>query len=123
MAFNFGSGFGVPQQPAFSQFQQAAAPASTFGVQSFGAAQPNAPAFGAQGVGRRFDQIYDANGRLSETEVAGFTDLFARVDYRFIGKGRIWIQGSNLLNNKYQYWNGYQVWGLTVMGGISLGLF
>jgi len=79
--------------------------------------------FGAQGVGRRFDQIYDTNGRLSETEVAGFTDLFARVDYRFIGKGRIWIQGSNLLNNKYQYWNGYQVWGLTVMGGISLGLF
>jgi hypothetical protein len=50
MAFNFGSGFGVPQQPAFSQFQQAAAPASTFGVQSFGA-QPNAPAFGDQGMG------------------------------------------------------------------------
>jgi hypothetical protein len=50
MAFNFGSGFGVPQQPAFSQFQQAAAHASTFGVQSFGA-QPNAPAFGAQGMG------------------------------------------------------------------------
>jgi hypothetical protein len=49
MAFNFGSGFGVPQQPAFSQFQQSA-PASTFGVQSFGA-QPNAPAFGAQGLG------------------------------------------------------------------------
>lgn len=78
---------------------------------------------GAQGVGRRFDQIYDTQMRLSESEVAGFMDVFARVDYRFTGKGRIWIQGSNLLNNKYQYWNGYQVWGLTVMGGISLGLF
>ena len=50
-------------------------------------------------------------------------DVFARIDYRFIGKGRIWIQGSNLLNQKYQYWNGYQVWGTTIMGGISLGLF
>mgnify|MGYP003942833757 CR=1 FL=1 len=78
---------------------------------------------GAQGVGRRYDQVLDNMNRLKETEVEGFMDVFARIDYRFIGKGRIWIQGSNLLNQKYQYWNGYQVWGTTVMGGISLGLF
>ena len=78
---------------------------------------------GAQGVGRRYDQVLDNMNRLKETEVEGFMDVFARIDYRFIGKGRIWIQGSNLLNQKYQYWNGYQVWGTTIMGGISLGLF
>jgi hypothetical protein len=52
MAFTYGSagsGFAVPQQSAF-QSQQASAPPSTFGVQGFGA-QPNAPAFGAQGMG------------------------------------------------------------------------
>ena len=78
---------------------------------------------GAQGVSRRYDQVLDNMNRLKETEVEGFMDVFARIDYRFIGKGRIWIQGSNLLNQKYQYWNGYQVWGTTIMGGISLGLF
>ena len=77
---------------------------------------------GAQGLGRRFDQVY-TNNRLTQAEVPGFADLFARVDYRFIGKGRIWIQGSNLLNSQYSYWNGYQVWGATIMGGITLGLF
>ena len=78
---------------------------------------------GAQGIGRRYDHVLDNMNRLKETEVEGFMDVFARIDYRFIGKGRIWIQGSNLLNQKYQYWNGYQVWGTTIMGGISLGLF
>ncbi len=77
---------------------------------------------GAQGVGRRFDQTMK-NNRLTDIEVKGFTDVFVRADYRFIGKGRVWIQGSNLLNSKYSYWNGYQVWGTTIMGGITLGLF
>ena len=71
MAFNFGSGFGVPQQPAFSQFQQAAAPASTFGVQSFGA-QPNAPAFGAQGVGGAQGFVTPATGQFGAQGASGF---------------------------------------------------
>lgn len=77
---------------------------------------------GAQGVNRRYDQTM-VNGILDKVDVKGYTDVFARIDYRFIGKGRIWVQGSNLLNQKYMMWNGYPVWGLTVMGGISLGLF
>ncbi len=77
---------------------------------------------GATGMGRRLNQIYDGTN-LKTTEVAGFTDVFARVDYSFSGKGRIWVQGSNLLAKKYQNWYGYPVWGLTVMGGISIGLF
>ena len=71
MAFNFGSGFGVPQQPAFSQFQQAAAPAATFGVQSFGA-QPNAPAFGAQGMGGAQGFATPATGQFGAQGASGF---------------------------------------------------
>lgn len=77
---------------------------------------------GAQGVGRRFDQVSTLN-KLTEMEVAGYTDVFAKIDYRFLGKGRIWIQGSNLLNQRYMQWNGYPVWGATIMGGITLGIF
>jgi hypothetical protein len=77
---------------------------------------------GAEGVNRRFDQTL-INNVIDRIDVKGYTDVFARIDYRFIGKGRIWLQGSNLLNQKYMMWNGYPVWGLTVMGGISLGLF
>jgi len=77
---------------------------------------------GAKGMGRRLNQVR-IEDKLQETEVAGFTDVYARIDYRFSGKGRIWVQGSNLLGKKYENWYGYPVWGLTVMGGISIGLF
>lgn len=77
---------------------------------------------GAKGMGRRLNQVR-IKDKLQETEVAGFTDVYARIDYRFSGKGRIWVQGSNLLGKKYENWYGYPVWGLTLMGGISIGLF
>ncbi len=77
---------------------------------------------GVKGMGRRLNQVR-IEDKLQETEVAGFTDVYARIDYRFSGKGRIWAQGSNLLGKKYENWYGYPVWGLTVMGGISIGLF
>lgn len=69
---------------------------------------------GMQGIGRRVD---------IKGEYKGFNDVFARVDYRLNGKGRIWIQGSNLLNQDYYTWYGYKAYGLTVVGGISLAIF
>jgi len=77
---------------------------------------------GLNGVGKRYNQVVE-NNRLKVKDMPGYTDLFARVDYRFIGKGRIWIQGTNLLNNKYPIWYGYPAYGLTITGGISIGLF
>lgn len=77
---------------------------------------------GLNGVGKRYNQVVE-NNRLKVKDLPGYTDLFARVDYRFIGKGRIWIQGTNLLNNKYPIWYGYPAYGLTITGGISIGLF
>ncbi len=69
---------------------------------------------GMQGIGRRNERSGDYRG---------FNDLFARIDYRFGGKGRIWVQGSNLLNQEYDTWYGYRAFGLTVIGGISLAIF
>jgi hypothetical protein len=77
---------------------------------------------GMQGIGKRYNQIL--KGKTLETvSYSGFNDLYARIDYKFNGKGRIWIQGSNLLNQDYQTWYGYKAFGLTVVGGISLAIF
>lgn len=73
---------------------------------------------GMQGVGTRYNSLMNKSLPLNK-----YTDFYARLDYRFNGAGRIWIQGSNLLNQNYQTYYGYNAFGLTVMGGISIALF
>ncbi len=77
---------------------------------------------GFDGVGNRFNRIGESNS-LKTIKVPGYFDLFARADYRVLGKGRIWIQASNILSSQYQQWYGYRNYGLTVMGGLSIALF
>jgi hypothetical protein len=77
---------------------------------------------GLDGVSKRRNQVI-VDGKPQTKEMPGYMDIHARIDYRLSGKGRIWIQGSNLLNNEYQQWYGYKNFGLTVMGGLSLSLF
>lgn len=77
---------------------------------------------GLDGVSKRSNQII-VDGKPQTKEMPGYMDIHARVDYRLSGKGRIWIQGSNLLNNQYQQWYGYKNYGTTIMGGLSLSLF
>jgi len=69
---------------------------------------------GMQGIGQRVD---------TRGVYKGFNDVYTRIDYRFNGKGRIWLQGSNLLNQDYDTWYGYKAYGLTVVGGVSLAIF
>jgi outer membrane cobalamin receptor len=78
---------------------------------------------GLTGMGNRNNQILLENNKVKVDPVGSVLDLHARLDYRFKEKGRIWIQGSNLLNRNYQMWYGLPNYGITVMGGISLGLF
>ncbi|MFZ9755088.1 MAG: hypothetical protein ACO3DK_03535, partial [Bacteroidia bacterium] len=75
------------------------------------------------GMGKRFNRILDENNQLRTTEVAGFMDLHVRADYSLPNKGRVWIQGSNLLNSGLEQFAGYGGYGLTIMGGIALSLF
>jgi hypothetical protein len=73
---------------------------------------------GMDGMSRRYNTILYSGRQL---EMKGFADIHLRVDYKIKNLLRIWIQGSNLLNQKYQLWNGYSNFGLSVMGGISAG--
>lgn len=52
-------------------------------------------------------------------DASGFADLFLRVDLKIKNTFRLWVQGSNLLNNTYQYWYGYNNYGFTILGGLS----
>jgi len=78
---------------------------------------------GLTGMGNRNNQILLESNKVKIDPVGSVLDLHARLDYRFKEKGRIWIQGSNLLNKNYQLWYGLPNYGITIMGGISLGLF
>ena len=71
---------------------------------------------GIDGIGKWYNKQLVSN-RL--TEIDGYLDLHARVDYRFKDIARFWVQASNLLNQKYQRFFGYNVYGTTVMAGIS----
>lgn len=77
---------------------------------------------GIDGMSKRRNQVY-ANGKSQTTEIKGFMDLHARIDYRINGKGRLWVQGSNLLGNQYQMWYGFPNYGLTIMGGLAISIF
>lgn len=76
---------------------------------------------GFDGVSKRRNQVF-VGGKPQTTEMKGYMDLHARIDYRISGKGRVWIQGSNLLNNQYQQWYGFRNYGLTVMGGLAISI-
>ena len=54
----------------------------------------------------------------STTKLKGAYDLNAGVEFSVIPKLNLWLQFNNILNNKYQRWNQYQVLGFNVMGGI-----
>jgi outer membrane cobalamin receptor len=69
-------------------------------------------------MSRRYNTIQNSGKQL---EIKGFTDVHARVDYKIKNLLRVWVQGSNLLNQKYQQWYGYNNFRLSVMGGISAG--
>lgn len=71
---------------------------------------------GIDGIGKWYNKQLVTNQR---TEIEGYLDLHARVDYRFKDVARFWIQGTNLLNTNYQRYYGYNVYGATVMAGIS----
>lgn len=73
---------------------------------------------GIDGMSRRYNTVLKTDRQL---EMKGFTDIHLRADYKVKNLVRIWVQGSNLLNQQYQQWFGYNNFGLTVMGGISAG--
>lgn len=45
-------------------------------------------------------------------------DLGAGAEFRITKNFNLWIQFNNILNNHYQRWNQYQVFGFNILGGI-----
>ncbi|MBL7811134.1 MAG: hypothetical protein JNL57_02835 [Bacteroidetes bacterium] len=73
---------------------------------------------GVDGMGRRFSRNL-ANPSLANLSMKAFADAHLRADYRVNNLGRIWVQASNLINQKYQMWNGFYNYGFTILGGIA----
>lgn len=55
-------------------------------------------------------------GKSSKEDPA--IDLSAGVEYKIMPKLNLWIEFNNLLNNRYERWNQYEVLGFNVIGGI-----
>jgi hypothetical protein len=71
---------------------------------------------GVDGMGKRYNKL---GNTTAVAELKGFADLNARVDFKVKNIIRFWVQGSNLINQKYQVWYGYTSYRLCILGGIS----
>ncbi|MBS1513290.1 MAG: TonB-dependent receptor [Bacteroidetes bacterium] len=50
----------------------------------------------------------------------GGTDLSAGLEFRVNKMFSAWLDVNNILNNKYERWHNYQVYGLNVLGGVRV---
>lgn len=73
-------------------------------------------AFGAQKQ-KTMDVVAKTN---SFTSMNAFYDISMGIDYRFKSKLSAFVQANNLLNNRYQRWYNYPVYGFNIVGGITM---
>lgn len=58
------------------------------------------------------------NQSLQSQKLAAAIDFNAGAEFSILSQLNFWIQFNNLLNNKYQRWNQYEVLGFNVLGGV-----
>ncbi len=63
--------------------------------------------------GPRYKKLKGNSGKLDPA-----IDLNAGIEFKVMPKLNLWLQFNNILNNRYQRWNQYEVLGFNVMGGI-----
>ncbi|MCC6819088.1 MAG: hypothetical protein IT245_09370, partial [Bacteroidia bacterium] len=56
----------------------------------------------------------------STSSLKAFYDISAGIDFRFKKKLSAFIQANNLINNRYQRWYNYPVYGFNIIGGITM---
>lgn len=78
------------------------------------------PKFTVTGYATFLDEIYalDKNNRV--LKLNALLDLGAGAEYEIIDRLSAFINVNNILNNKYQRWYGYQVYGINVFGGVRI---
>jgi hypothetical protein len=73
-------------------------------------------AFGAQK-----QKTMDINTKINTSNsIEAFYDISMGIDYRFKNKLSAFVQANNLLNNRYQRWYNYPVYGFNIIGGITM---
>lgn len=63
--------------------------------------------------GPQYNTLADHKGKLKPA-----VDLSTGVEFTIMPKLNLWVQFNNVLNNKYERWNQYEVLGFNVLGGI-----
>lgn len=61
--------------------------------------------------------IYALDNAGHSKALPGIFDVHAAAEYNIIPRFSVFLQANNILNNKYQRWNQYQVYGLNIIGG------
>ncbi len=65
-----------------------------------------------------WDGPYYRSKSMQAMKLDPAADLNLGIEFAVMPKLNLWFQVNNLLNNKYQRWNQYQVLGLNVLGGV-----
>ena len=55
-----------------------------------------------------------------ESKLSPGTDLSVGAEFKITEKFSAWMDFNNVLNSRYQRWNGYQVYGLNIIGGFIM---
>lgn len=66
------------------------------------------------------DQNYALDVNNRSFKLNALLDIGAGAEYEIIDKLNVFLQVNNLLNNTYQRWYGYEVYGTNVYGGVRL---
>lgn len=64
--------------------------------------------------------MYAQTSTLQAVTLSPNIDLGVFAEYQLVSRLSAFVQGSNLLNSKYERWLGYQAYGINVYGGLRL---
>jgi outer membrane receptor protein involved in Fe transport len=62
--------------------------------------------------------IYALNAAQETVKLSSIADLGGNIEYSIIPRVSVFLQVTNLLNDKYQRWLGYQAYGINLYGGV-----
>lgn len=72
------------------------------------------------GYASYLDQIYAINISNEEEKLKAILDIGVGAEYQFLKRFSVFVTVNNLLDNKYQRWYGYEVYGLNFFGGLRV---
>jgi hypothetical protein len=65
-----------------------------------------------------FDGAHYRTKKMQSSQGDPGLDLGAGLEFKITRQVNLWLQMNNILNNRYQRWNQYPVYGFNLLGGI-----